>query len=1004
MMKLKLLLCYALAFSTICLAADDEDADETVEIVSNPIEAMGQAPRAVAKAVEQSVGSNFVSGSDPYATMQQAARVDVPVGDPYAKNAPKVEFSIGDPYAYVGTTASVALPKAMSVPLKKEKKRDSKEKALAIKKSVNKKVETEVAAKKSKKEPFVPREQSTFTAALFKSVGGDDSILTEAHAAVQAIDNEVKLRESKLKAVAEESLVSVKREITQQAEHLREQADAAAKALKSKTESQVQALLETAEDRIKRLNSAVVQESVKLKQDAAKKALVVIDEMEQRAALRRAEERKKALAVTFGLSESELEKSNKSKSSESHSTASKVGQLPATTVLVGGVNAAQSLPSRVNGIVDDKTSRARQLSYASDDIAISKPSVLSSPAFRVSAEWKNDLSRRFYQDMATMKDIIVEAESPVEAQDFLKKFEAQNRWFDLTLRSTRQVTDDLYSQLVSKQTQMDRLMSSQRIADEYLSRFTKNMLMDPLQIKKMRLGILYELNARLQQRSSHLDRSVRESRLSDDEIKVLVKRTLSDTSQQFREIAAQFPDVEIGSGSMSKPQLSLAAVPLRTQQLEQELSEVRANTEATKQELTETQQQLAQAQKGLVETQETVKKTSEVLEQERQEKEKLAAQNANITAATIDLLGRQTREVVETELAMTGVRQDSAILKADLEKVAEQNSILKGQKNTLIREVENARKDSMSTALLSAQDVSRAKKEAIMIQKNAKSKIKLLKESGARTELGLTADLRQAHEKIAILGAKQTKLVKELELQRETTVKLKASLRQAQEQASRSGAQVALTERALKESSLTLQRQTQLREKAEKRAKVTEDLAQQTIDSINQFLKAERATIKQLAAHDRIDNDNELSDDLADQKSLLDEYRQQLVRDRDLLENLKRETRKVVQHSADLGESLSNDFFEMQEQIENELRQAHQETQKELLVAQKKFDKVSEKTSAQSTVRQLADRSSGNEGGVKAVRGPVKKAIMPGVKQLALKQQVARMPGLAAQLTSERAL
>jgi 1,2-phenylacetyl-CoA epoxidase PaaB subunit len=1007
MMKLRLLLCYALAVSTVCLAVDEEELEETAdeaEIVSNPIEAMGQAPRVVAKRVSQGTSSGFVNtGTDPYANAQQSVRVEIPTGDPYAKSVPKVEVTVGDPYAASGMMVQQELPKALPVPIKKAKKVAPKKKK-TTKSSLNTLVVSKADGSKAlKKEPFVPREQLTLTSALFKSVSGDDTITNEAQAAVRAIESEVRSRESKIKAVAEESLVSVKREISEQAEQLREQADEAARALKTKTESQVQALLETAEDRIKHLNSVVVQESVKLKQEAAKKALVVIDDMEQRAAQRRVEERKKMLAMTFGLSESELTQGREPSTKDS-AQAAKVVKKSTGPVAAGVVPRA---------LLKQKVATASTVPAApAVTVNLVPASTFGSSALRVSAEWKNDISRRFYQDMSTMKDIIVAAESPVEANDFLKKFEEQNKWFDLTLRSTRQVTDDLYSQLVAKQSQMNRLMSSQRIADEYLNKFTKNMIMDPVQVKKMRLGVLYELNARMQQRSSHLDRTVRESALPEEEIKTLVKRTLSDTSQQFREIAAQFPDVELGSGASRKPQLSLAAVPLRAQQLEEELGEVRAHAEATKQELEQTQQLLIQAQKGLTETQEVVKKTEEVLEKERLAKEKLAAQNTNITNSTFELLGRQTREAVETELAMTGVRQDSDLLKGELAKATTQNVLLKAQKSSLVGAVENARKDALNNTLQRSEDVHRAQKTTMVVQRQARAQIRQLKESGAKVELGLTADLRQAHEKIAHLSVKQAKLVRELEQQRQATATLKVSLRAAQEEAGRSSAQAVLAERARGDSVVAMKRQSALREQAEKRAKMTEELAQQTIDSINGFLKVERKSLtetrKLLVNRDQKLTTDEHEENLGERQNFLEAYRGQLERDRDMLEGLKVETRKVVQHSADLSDELSDDFVKMQEQIENELRQAQQETKRELLVAQERFDKMNDGSNSVNAVKKLASDASEEESDAgempKPTVSPTKKAVMPGVKQLALKQQAARMPGLASQPTSARSL
>lgn len=918
-MKLKLLLCCSLMISAVCFAAPDEEEedDETTEIVSDPLLAMGRAPGAVAKKIsDKGVATVGVVGGDPYAMAKQNLQPEVSVGDPYAKNVVKVDIPTGDPYVSIG--ASVSPP----ISVKNVKKITKKPKA-------EKKPSAVVGAEKKKvaKMPSVPLPQSgPVSKDLLVSNG---PFAGEEQAVVREIDREVRSQEEQLKLVAAQNLITVQQEISQQATQLREEADAAAKALKATTEGRVQELLANAAERIGDLNQEISEKALELKQEAAKKALIALDEIETRAAEKRLNQRKRVLAKTFGLPEvdAEFETTLEKKKEKKVAVSIKPKKVAKKVVATGPA-----------------TPDAKVSSAPADATTVST-------ALRVPAEWKNDLSRRFYQDMATMKEIIVEAESPSEAQDFLKKFEEQNKWFDLTLRSTRAVTDEQYKQLIEKQSQMSRLMQAQRVADDYLQKFTKNMIMEPLQLKKIRLNVLYELNAKTQQRASHLDRSIRESALPENEVKSLVKRTLSEISQQFREIAAQFPDVEI-EGISRKPQLSLAAVPLATQQLEEELNK-------TKELAAATQQELATAKQELAGVQDTAAQAQAALDQERNDKDLLAKEAASVKTTALQILDKQAKNNLDTELALTGVQQDSAALKGELVLAGTKNMKLQQQRKQLVGSVEEARKETMQANLLRGEDKDRNQKTIQVMQSQAKNKLRAVTESGARRELSLMADLRQAHEKIGVLSAKQTKLVQDLEQQYKKTAALKNSLKVAQEAAGKAESLAALANRSLVEKDKIVKWQVSLRKQAQERAKLTEKLAQQTIDSINGFLQTERkGTVNQ---NKKLATNPAMPDD---QEDFLSPYTKQLAQDRDMLEGLKRETRKVVEHSANLSESLSDDFVRMQEQIESELRLAQQETQQELAIAQDRLKKMR-----------------------------TGEATMPGVKQLAGKQSLKQMPG-----------
>ncbi len=111
----------------------------------------------------------------------------------------------------------------------------------------------------------------------------------------------------------------------------------------------------------------------------------------------------------------------------------------------------------------------------------------------VTSEWKNKISRDFYQNVSFLRDIIVSAESPQESRDFSNRFAEQSFWFDNTLRSTHFVYDPSYTSIVQKCSRLEDIVSAQKKAEAFLMKAINPLGLSRIESQKMRLSLLYNL-------------------------------------------------------------------------------------------------------------------------------------------------------------------------------------------------------------------------------------------------------------------------------------------------------------------------------------------------------------------------------------------------------------------------------------------------------------------------------------------------------------------------------
>ncbi|MFH1832522.1 MAG: hypothetical protein ABH827_07055 [bacterium] len=468
-----------------------------------------------------------------------------------------------------------------------------------------------------------------------------------------------------------------------------------------KTEKKLQAIHENVEEKIAQMRDQTEQitsdlrkniqiESFKLKKEAAVKTLDIIQDAQERALQLKNKAQREAIAKQFGQSdEPETQELD-----ESIDTDYKYKQAP-----------IMGLSRHETKIHQDRQNNIQSMS----------PDMQN-----VSPEWKNEMSKQFYQNITFIKNIILSAETPQEREDYLKRFSDQNLWFDNTLRSTHQTSDAGYAQIANKHAILQKIVSAQKTADNYLAKMSKTVKLTPDLQKKTRLAALYEINALIQ------DPIFQNRNIPSDQITALVRKKLGEFSVIFRQRANILPDVIIEQHATKPTQV----VHLKVEKLEQEVGHI-------KQKLDKTKQGLAQTKKNLQE------KITEQLEAE------LATKQALEQAEQIKAQNKAAHKQIQKDY----------IIKQDL------NTQLEGSTKTSL--------DLETVLTLTQQDLKATKIKAQKAEKMAQEseqRAQMVESLAQQTIDSITKYLEE--EKKSIKQEKVTLLEKEIELQKTTSTLL----------------------------------------------------------------------------------------------------------------------------------------------------------------------------------------------------------------------------------------
>jgi len=166
-----------------------------------------------------------------------------------------------------------------------------------------------------------------------------------------------------------------------------------------------------------------------------------------------------------------------------------------------------------------------------EDIKLkAKPSeeVVVFGAKKVTDDWRKTVSEQFYEDVKTVKNIILDGEQEEEKDDFLSRFKEQKKWFDKTVSGTQYFFDPNYNAVMQKRLTFDRLTKAQKKADEILDTAVDKGRLGAGAVKKLRLVALYELNSQIQDKVEKGEAAEIATGIEESAIKDIVDKVVAD--------------------------------------------------------------------------------------------------------------------------------------------------------------------------------------------------------------------------------------------------------------------------------------------------------------------------------------------------------------------------------------------------------------------------------------------------------------------------------------------
>ncbi|MBX9830965.1 hypothetical protein K2X40_03330 [Candidatus Babeliales bacterium] len=610
--------------------------------------------------------------------------------------------------------------------------------------------------------------------------------------------------------------------------------------IKAQVEQKIAQVRNDAEQMTAQLKQEIEAKAFQLKYNAEKEKLIIMSQAEQRALELRAEEQRRQLEEKF------------QKNITLDSKMTSFGTKNFSFDLSSMARVPELLPVRSTGQSQE-----------------------------VSAEWRNKISKDFYNDMSFMKSIITEGETIDQVDDFAQRFKKQNLWFDQTLSSTRSMADQSYKQLLDKQATLQSIVQAQKKADLFLDKMSAKIALSDAQKKKARLTILYDINERIQQEREKTGSLERPVDLDQETVNTLSQRALEEYSLQFKAINADLSDVEM------KESKTVHVVPVMVQKLQGELDQIKAELESTRNTLEKMRMDKTELKNKM--TKEIKTKTEEWLDLEiqlRQERGNLKHAQQEMTAA----LKRMEQSVTEKEVLHAQLKakaQENDTLRETLKKSeenvgqildqagqakerayqAEERARLAEERARLAQErVKEVEEDADEEAQALEDDIAQANqqareaiKRAELAEKRTEDVATKAQEQQERSQRQQERDKKEAAEqrKAAIEDTKQL-LVPHIEEERQRRLELKIQLEQAIQQAQKfekKAGQLEVEVRSMQDrvsqarkdadqARVLVKEQATLRQEAEKHKVLVEELAGQMIESINVYLEQERSAHK----------------------------------------------------------------------------------------------------------------------------------------------------------------
>lgn len=340
------------------------------------------------------------------------------------------------------------------------------------------------AGKKHKKAKVQP---TLGTSSLLNPANSfDNGVMTDLLQAAQVkakeLEEEVSERTKLLHQKAEERYQQMQEEVAQRTKEIQELAKRQSEELTNKFKEQAQ-----------QVQVEVQQTSTALRHQAAQQVVSLLNQAEEEAIKRKRQEEEEAIRRKREAEEEELARRREER--------------------------AQALTNKL------EQSFEKPLLSNSTLFGTASLSPLGASLTRVEKAWKDKTSQEFHNNMSLMKQIILEGESDTEAQDFMKRFARQSRWFDATISNTTYVCDEHYKEIVKRATRLRNVVQTQKSADRFLDNLAaeKNLTLD--EIKKVRLAVLYELNAQLSRAVANNGNTTP----NDSELRKIVLQAMKET-------------------------------------------------------------------------------------------------------------------------------------------------------------------------------------------------------------------------------------------------------------------------------------------------------------------------------------------------------------------------------------------------------------------------------------------------------------------------------------------
>jgi hypothetical protein len=116
----------------------------------------------------------------------------------------------------------------------------------------------------------------------------------------------------------------------------------------------------------------------------------------------------------------------------------------------------------------------------------------------ITRRWRKKVFNDFDEYVTKIKKIITDGEEEAEKDDFVNKFREQRSWFDKTVTGTQYFLDPSYNAVMQKCEALETLVKAFDRAEEILKKQIKQDEVSETVLKKMRLVILYDVNAAIQ--------------------------------------------------------------------------------------------------------------------------------------------------------------------------------------------------------------------------------------------------------------------------------------------------------------------------------------------------------------------------------------------------------------------------------------------------------------------------------------------------------------------------